>query len=128
MIAGYAVICVLLAAVIFWGAIAAQPPGYGGMLGAGLLLVFAYAVFRGFRWALRLAAGVLLLVAVILPVGLINPFMATEQMAAGFQSSSLAITLLWLIPLEAILLAAIWFIDPPKIRKEPERVSPPPQR
>jgi dolichyl-phosphate-mannose--protein O-mannosyl transferase len=64
-----------------------------------LLLGLAFAIFRQYRWALRLAAVICLFVVVFLPIGLFNPFTAGDYMAAGNEPPSVVQTLLWLIPL-----------------------------
>ena len=86
-----------------------------------LLLGLAFAIFRQYRWALRLAAAICLLVVVFLPIGLFNPFTAGDYMAAGKEPPSIAQTLLWLIPLEALLLAIVFIIDPRKKRTDHEQ-------
>jgi hypothetical protein len=86
-----------------------------------LLLGLAFAIYRQYRWALRLAAGISLLAAVLLPIGLFNPFTAGDYMAAGKAPPSVVQTLLWLIPLEALLLVIVFIIDPRKERTEHER-------
>lgn len=83
-----------------------------------LLLGLSYAIFRQYQWALRFAAAICLLAAILLPIGLFNPFTAGDYMAAGQEPPSVAQTILWLIPLEALLLAIVFIIDPRKKRTD----------
>ena len=73
-------------------------------LAAGLLL--------GNLFARRAAALLLLLVAIALPIGYINPFNASDMMAGGGAAPSVASILLWMVPLELLLLFVVWAVDP----------------
>ena len=64
------------------------------------------------RLALRTIAFIILMIALILPIGVFSPFTAGEQILAGGAPPSIAGTLIWLIPLEIFLLAVIYLIDP----------------
>ena len=88
-----------------------------GALSFGL----AYAIYRQYRWALRLIAAILLFVAVLMPVGIFNPFRVGDYMIAGKQTPSEVQTLLWLLPLEILLLAIVFIIDPRKKRTDHEK-------
>jgi hypothetical protein len=79
-----------------------------------LLLGLAFLIFRQYRWALRFAAAICLLVAIFLPIGLFNPFIAGDYMVSGKEPPSVVQTLLWLIPLETLLLSIVFIIDPRK--------------
>jgi len=86
-----------------------------------LFFCLAFAVYRQYRWALGLIAGILLLVAVLMPVGVFNPYRVGDYMVAGQQMPSVAKTLLWFIPLETLLIAAVFVIDPRKKKIEDEK-------
>jgi hypothetical protein len=73
-------------------------------LGVGLLL--------GNLFARRAAALLLLMVTIGLPIGYINPFNASDMMAGGGTAPSLASILLWMVPLELLLLFIVWAVDP----------------
>ena len=90
------------------------------IISGALLLGMAFAIYRQYRWALRLTAVILLLVVVFLPVGIFNPFSVGDLMVAGQQPPSVDQTLLWLIPLETLLLAIVFIIDPRKITDHEE--------
>jgi len=77
-----------------------------------LILGLAFAIYRQYRWALRLVAAICLLVAIVLPIGIFNPFTAGDYIAAGKEPPSITFTLLWLIPLEVLLFAIVFIIDP----------------
>lgn len=77
-----------------------------------LMLGLAFGLLRQFRWALRIAATVFLLIAMVLPFGLFDPFMAADYMAAGKEPLSVTTRLFWLIPLEAFLLTIVHILDP----------------
>jgi hypothetical protein len=88
---------------------------------ASLLSGLAYGIIKQYRWALRLAAGILLAVVVFLPVGLFNPFSAGDYLVAGKQPIPVAETLLWLVPVEILLLAIVFLIDPSRKRPDNEQ-------
>jgi hypothetical protein len=79
-----------------------------------LVLGLAFPIFRQYHWALRFTAAICLLVAIFLPIGLFNPFTAGDYMVSGKEPTSVVQTLLWLIPLEALLLSIVLIIDPRK--------------
>ena len=78
------------------------------------LFGLAYAVFREYRWSLRAAAIICVLLAIILPAGLLNPFTAGDNLVAGEDPPSVTQTLLWLVPAEILLLAVAFILDPKK--------------
>ncbi|MDQ5985930.1 MAG: hypothetical protein CSYNP_01648 [Syntrophus sp. SKADARSKE-3] len=78
------------------------------------LLVLAFGLVRRFRWAMRLTALLLLFSALLLPVGVFNPFTAGDYMTAGKVPPSIAMTLLWMIPLEVLLLITAYVLDQKK--------------
>ena len=67
----------------------------------------------------RLVAFVILLFAIILPVGILNPYTAGDYLAMGETPPTVIGTLVWLIPVEALLLFAVYLIDPKKTDKKP---------
>lgn len=75
-------------------------------LGSGLLL--------GNAFARRATALVLLLVAVVLPLGYMNPFNASDMIAEQGAAPSVADILLWMVPLETLLIFVVWAVDPLK--------------
>jgi len=81
---------------------------------AASLLILAYGLFRQYRWALRISAYAFLVIAIILPGGIFNPFTAGDYMAAGKPPPDVKHTLLWLVPVEALLLAAAFILSPGK--------------
>ena len=115
-IIGYSTFCILLSGHSFSFAATHKKGIISHLIVGVLLLGFAFAIFQRYRWALRLAAAICLLVAIFLPAGLFNPFTAGDYMAAGKEPPSVVQTLLWLIPLEALLLAVVFLIDPRKKR------------
>jgi uncharacterized membrane protein len=124
-IIGCSILCVLPAAYnFFFAATHAQSLLFRNLISGVLLLGFAFAIFRQYRWALRLAAAICLFVAFILPISLFNPFIAGDYMAAGKEVPSVMGTLLWLIPLEALLLIIVFIIDPKKTGKDQEQSRP----
>lgn len=80
-------------------------------LGAGLLL--------GNAFASRATALLLLLIAIALPIGYLNPFNASDMMAGGGTAPSVAVVLLWMVPLEILLLFIVWAVDPLRRRRGP---------
>ena len=110
------VLCALIFALIsirsFYEASLQKPEFLASLLLGGLSLSFAYVIAKQYRWALRLAAAVLLGLAVFLPIGLLAPFTAGDYLSAGKEPPPLTETLLWLIPLEISLLWIVFLIDP----------------
>ncbi|MCB2184514.1 MAG: hypothetical protein KQH63_21025 [Desulfobulbaceae bacterium] len=62
----------------------------------------------------KITAAAVLFTAIILPVGIFSPFTVSDYMAAGAQPPSIGKTLLWLIPLEVLLLGLVFLLDPKK--------------
>ena len=90
-----------------------QKAGFlGSLVLATLTLGLAYAIIKQYHWALRLTAAVLLVAAVVLPVGVLNPFAAGDYLAAGREAPLVTETLLWLVPVEILLLVIVFLIDP----------------
>lgn len=83
-------------------------------LGVGLLL--------GKVFARRATALLLVLAAIGLPIGYINPFNASDMMAAQGTAPSLGHILLWMVPLEMLLLFTAWAVDP--LRRERAAATP----
>ena len=77
-----------------------------------LMLGLAFGLVQQSSWALRIAAAVFLLIVIVLPIGLFNPFTAGDYIVSGKKPPSVTITLFWLIPLEAFLLTIIYILDP----------------
>jgi hypothetical protein len=115
-IIGYSAFCILLSGYSFVFAATHDQGIIRHFIVGALLLGLAFAIFQRYSWALRLAAAICLLVAIFLPAGLFNPFTAGDYMAAGKEPPSVVQTLLWLIPLEALLLAVVFIVDPRKKR------------
>ena len=109
-------LCALIFALIsirsFYEASLQKPEFLASLLLGGLSLSFAYVIAKQYRWALRLAAAVLLGLVVFLPIGLLAPFTAGDYLSAGKEPPPLTETLLWLIPLEISLLWIVFLIDP----------------
>jgi hypothetical protein len=93
-----------------------------GVLGGAIVLIItlmiSYGLFKQYIWALWFTVVLFLLLAVILPVGIFNPFTAGDYFAAGKEPPTIGRTLLWLIPMEALLLSAIYLLDPRTIAKK----------
>lgn len=74
-------------------------------------LILAFGLFRQIAWAMRTAALIFVLAAIILPVGVFNPFTAGDNLLAGEGLVSIMSTLLWLVPLEFFLLGVAYALD-----------------
>lgn len=83
-----------------------------------ILLVLVYGLFRQLPWALRSTAYVFILFAIILPIGILNPFTAGDYLAAGKNPPDVKLTLLWLIPLEVLFVASAYILDSKKLINE----------
>ena len=119
-IIGCSILCGLISARSFFFAATHAQGIIRNLVFGGFFLGLAFAIFRQYRWALRLAATICILVAIVLPIGLFNPFTAGDYIAAGSEAPSVIQTLLWLIPLEASLLAIVFIIDPRKKKADHE--------
>ena len=85
-------------------------------LGFGLLL--------GNVFARRATALLLVVVAIGLPIGYLNPFNASDMMAEGGTAPTVTAVLLWMVPLEIALLFLAWAVDPLRGKtKIPERTG-----
>lgn len=94
------------------------------LLGTTLLIVALLGVslglYRQQRIVLRLASTVFLLVAVVLPVGVFNPFAKGDKLANGKVVAAVAVTpqtLAWVVLLAGVLLALAWFVNPVQSRR-----------
>jgi len=108
---GCSLMFVIIAARNIWGAVAYDRDIPTTVIIVTLAIGLAFGLFRQFRWALRSSAAIFLLIAVFLPVGVLNPFTAGDYMGAGIDPPSVARTLVWLVPLEALLLATVYVLD-----------------
>ena len=111
-------VCVAVAVRSFYEASLQKAGSLGSLVLGTLALGLAYAIIKQYRWALRLTAAILLVAAVILPVGVLNPFASGDYLAAGKEAPLVTETLLWLIPFEILLLVIAFMIDPG--RKKPD--------
>ncbi len=114
IIFGSSFLCVLLSAHRFFLAATRAQSILNNIIFGALLFGLAFGVFRQYRWVLRGTSFVLLMLAIILPVGVFNPFTAGDYLAVGKETPSVPQTLMWLIPVEFLLLAIIFIIDPKK--------------
>lgn len=77
------------------------------LIGHGALLLFAAGIAARWNVALRVAAALLLVGALLLPLGVWNPFAAID----GIELSPLSATLVWFIPVELCMLLSAWVLD-----------------
>jgi asparagine N-glycosylation enzyme membrane subunit Stt3 len=75
----------------------------------GVLVTLSIGLFMRWRWAGRGAAFVLVLWAIFIPMGVLNPFVSPDFLLQG---TIAPLKLLWLIPLEVALLGMVWLVDP----------------
>ena len=110
--------CALLCLLLGVGMARVVAVGRGSWVVTAVMLLpvagVGYGLWRQLRWALRTTAIMLLLAAVIFPVGAFSPFMAGDYLAAGAEPPSLFRTLAWLVPVEATVVALAWVLDPEK--------------
>ena len=104
------VVLVILAARIGWVAVGRGPDVIA--LGIAVLLVLlAFQLFRCIRSVMRGFSSCLILIAVVLPVGIFNPFLAGDMMAAGQPPPTGSEILMWLVPTEIFLLVTAHFLS-----------------
>jgi len=110
------ILCSLLCLAVsvrgFYEASLQKPDSLGSLVLAALATGLAYAIIKQYHWALRLMTAILLVTAVFLPVGVLNPFAAGDYLAVGREAAPVAETLLWLVPLEILILVIAFLIDP----------------
>ncbi len=87
---------------------------------AALLSVVSYGLLKRFVWAFRTTALIFLVIAIFLPFGAFDPFAADDYIAAGKQPPEIIDRLLWLVPIEVVLLAAVHILDPRQKKKLPD--------
>ena len=117
---GCSALCAIASANNFFVAATGSRDTLFNIIVGVLLLGFAFAIFRQNRWALGLVAAVCLLAAVFIPIGVLNPFTAGDYFATGTEPPPVKQTLLWLIPIEVLLLAIVYIIDPRRKQIDPE--------
>lgn len=99
-----------LAFYIAYGSIDGSRDPLGSAVLAGALLALGIGLWLLQFWARRMTAALCLLVAVLLPPGVINPFAAMDVASPPTLGGILA----WLIPVVILLLATAWLVDPPR--------------
>ena len=66
------------------------------------------------RFVRRLVAAFILFAAIMVPIGVLSPFTAGDYLARGDTPPTISETLMWLLPLELVLLLLVYLIDPKK--------------
>lgn len=77
------------------------------LIGRGALLLFAAGLAVRWNVALRVAAALLLIGALLLPLGVWYPFAAVD----GVELTAVSATLVWFIPVELFMLLSAWVLD-----------------
>ena len=108
---------------IIWIAAIEDRNIFAPVIFALFMLGLAFGLVQQFRWALRTTAALFLLIVIVLPVGLFDPFTAGDYMAAGKEPSSVTTRLFWLIPLEAFLLTIVYILDPTGKTKKAHKLA-----
>jgi len=109
---GCALMFSVVAVRMIWVAVGQDGNILTTVIFAPLMLGLAFGLLRQFRWALRTTAALFLLIVILLPGGLFNPFTAGDYIASGKNPPTVTTTLFWLIPLEAFLLTIVYILDP----------------
>jgi hypothetical protein len=101
---------ILLACLVAYG----SRDGSKGVLGPVVLICTLLSLGVGLAlrqfWARRATAALGLVAAVLLPIGVINPFAAMDVA----KPASLSEILAWLVPVVTALLLLAWLVDPPR--------------
>lgn len=108
LVAGW---CVWQAGDASYGAIRGQMAAVGAAALSIGLLTLAIGLLCMNRYARRVAAAFSLLGAIIIPIGVFNPFAAMDYPG---EPPTVMSTLAWTIPVVAVLLLLAWLLDPPK--------------
>lgn len=93
----------------------------GGLIAALVLIAIAIGVLLDRQLALRCTATICMLMAFILPIGIFNPFAVGDYLAQGHEPPGVSMTLIWLLPIELVLLLATWIIDPPRKARQADQ-------
>jgi hypothetical protein len=109
-----AVLLAVVATKILWSAVSNDRSLLISAIPTISILLLAAGVFIRSRLAQRALVVFLLIAAVVLPIGVFNPFTAGDYLVAGKQPPTINETLIWLVPVEALLIAIIYFLDPRK--------------
>lgn len=80
---------------------------------ACILFLFGTGLLKCWSSAKHILAALLLFFAIVIPLGIINPFHAGDQIALSGKAPAIAEILIWLIPLEICLLVFAWIVDLP---------------
>jgi hypothetical protein len=105
----YAVL--LLATGVAAGVRGIQIRSAGGIAIAVGLLVWAAGLIWGRIFVYRATAAASLLVAIALPGLMFNVFAVGDYLAASRNPPDVESTALWLVPLELLMLGAVYFLD-----------------
>ena len=81
-----------------------------------LLSSLAYGLCTQARWALQGTAFIYLLIALSLPLIILNPFAAGDYLATGKEPPTVQGALFRLAPVMAILLAIVYVLHPKKVK------------
>ena len=103
--------CVWRAGDASYGAFRGQTAPFGAAALSIGLLTLAIGLLCMNRYARRVAATFSLLAAIIIPIGVLNPFAAMDYPG---ELPSLMSMLAWTIPAVAGLLLLAWLLDPPR--------------
>jgi hypothetical protein len=99
---------------LFWLAAVVHNTKIARSLLGTAFIALALFLVKQKRWALRTAAGLLVLTACLLPVAVFDPFAAGDHLAAGEEPPTISGSLVWIIPVELLLLFSVYILDPPK--------------
>jgi hypothetical protein len=110
------VVAVVWALALFGEAIFyAFHPVHGFTLfdGAWFLVIagLIFGLLKSSIVAYRAVAVICLLVAIITPIGIFNPFTAGDYFSEGIDPPSVGSTAIWLVPMEIGLLFTAFFLD-----------------
>ena len=108
LVAGW---CVWRAGDASYGAFRGQTAPVGATALSVGLLTLAIGLLYMNRYARRVAAAFSLLAAIIIPIGVFNPFAAMDYPE---EPPALMSMLGWTIPVVAGLLLLAWLLDPPR--------------
>jgi hypothetical protein len=116
MAVGAGLLALLAAAIIV-----KKGPDIVGFVLAAVCALIAFGFWKDWRWLCRTVAGLLLLGALVMPLGVFSPFSAGDYAAAGREPPSTAGTLAWLIPAEIALLLLAFTLDwRPNVKPAPK--------
>lgn len=105
-------VCALLFVAAFGQAVQVdeQPASWGHAIFVTIFLLTVYGLLRMQSWARVISVVTLWLIVILMTVGLINPYMASDLMSAGITPPTVSSLLMIIVPIVVVLLVLLHFL------------------